>query len=150
MACSRSIELLESINKSLESINKTFERGSIRGRNGSWSFEKVGKSYFFEQVVAFAGATMNVDLDFPKSLQLNRIEQVFNDATARDFSVRVFTDASLAYYVELDTQAANVSLNRVIQAGAEYKYPSGSRLRLYYSSFTAGKIVTIRVQVDEL
>ncbi len=152
MGCPKAIELLQSIDATLKYLQRAYVIPiSIRGREvGGWTFEKAGKSHFFERVVTFAGTTMSIDLDFPKSVQLNRVEQVFNDATARDFSIRVFTDPSLSYYIELDTQAASTALNRVVQAGLEYKYPSGSRLRLYYSSFTVGKTVTIRVQVDEL
>ena len=146
--CLQELDFLKEISNSLKIL--TGPNSEFRGTIGNWSYRKVGRSWFFEQVVTYAGATQSIDVDFPNAIQLNRIEQVCNDATARDFSVRVFTDPALAYYIELDNQAANTALNRVIQAGAEYKYPAGSRLRLYYSNFTVGKTVTIRVQVDEL
>lgn len=93
---------------------------------------------------------MTINLDFPRAIQLNRVEQKFNDATARDISVRHYSDPSSTVYVEYLNLAADVSTNKIIQAGNEYKYGRNSRLQLYYANFTAGKTVEITVQADEL
>jgi len=139
--------VLLSIDKSLKSL---VPNGSIRGSTNGWTYLHVGKSWFYEKVVTYNGSANTQDLDFPVSVQLNRIEQVWNDTTTKDFSVRVYTDPGLAYYVELDTQTGNTATSRLLQLGSEYKYPSGARLRIYSGTNTNAKTDTIRVQVDEL
>ncbi|KPQ42201.1 MAG: hypothetical protein MPEBLZ_03251 [Candidatus Methanoperedens nitroreducens] len=145
------LDILKSIDKSLKEIKDALsidnhERGSYQG----WDYYRIGKSLFFIQTLTYAGATMTLNLDFTKAVQMNRLEQVWNDATARDLSLRMYSNASNSAYVELDNAAANTALNRIIQAGIEYKYTAGSRLQFYYSNFTVGKTVTIVVQADEL
>ena len=144
----RIIELLESIDHRLKTGK---EIGSFRGRNSEgWTTMQVGKSWFFERTITYTGAAQTIDLNISHAFQLNRIEQIWNDATSRDFSIRIFTDPSLVHYVELDTQTSNTALNRIIQAGIEYKYVAGSRLRFYFTNTTLNKTDTVRIQLDEL
>ncbi len=145
--CDDEMRVLLSIDRSLKALVPV---GSFRGNVNGWSFLHVGKSWFYEKVVTYNGSANTQDLDFPVSVQINRIEQVWNDATTKDFSVRLYTDPGLAYYVELDTQTGNTATSRVLQLGTEYKYPSGARLRIYSGTNTNAKTDTIRVQVDEL
>lgn len=152
MACTRSIELLQQL------LDTTLmHHNMIHGRTpsyndtfGDWKRTKVNKTYFFEQTITFAGSTMTVDLNLPSSFQLNRIEQVFSDTTARDFDERVFTIPGSSAYIELKTVLADVSLNNYTQLGNEYKYPATSKLQIYYANFTVGKTVIIKIQLDEL
>lgn len=145
--CLAQTAILRSIDSGIKKITA---RDTERGDKDGWSYLRVSKSWFFEQTVTYAGSAQSVDLTIVRAFQLNRIEQVWNDATARDFSIRMYTDPSLSFYAELDKQTANTALNRIIQAGTEYKYPASSRLRCYYENTTAAKTCRVRVQVDEL
>ena len=129
----------------------------------SWTVIGVGKSWFLERLVTFAGTTITVNLDLllaikalqkktvlPDAFQLNRITQIFNDATSKSFSVRLYDNPACSDFVELDTQTGNTATSRLMQGGTEYKYPAEFRVQLYYSDFVIGKTVRIRVQVDEL
>ncbi len=122
---------------------------TTRGTTNGWNYLKVGKSWFYERVVTYAGAANTQDIDFLKSVQINRIEQIWDDTTTKDFSIRVFSDTMISY-VELDTQTGNTATSRLLQLGTEYKYPAGSRLRFYSGTNTNAKTNTIRVQADEL
>jgi hypothetical protein len=145
--CLQELDILKSIDGSLKNL---ISNGSFIGSTGSWKYLHVGKSWFFEQVVTYPGAAISTDLILPMSIQLNRIEQIWNDATIKGFSIRVFTDPSLASYIELDTQTGNTATSRLVQLGTEYKYPAGSMIRIYSGVNTATKTDTIRIQVDEL
>lgn len=145
--CNDEMLVLLSIDKSLKALVPV---GSFRGNVNGWTYLHVGKSWFYEKVVTYDGNANTQDIDFPVSVQINRIEQVWNDATTKDFSVRVFTNPSLSSYVELDTQTGNTATSRILQLGLEYKYPTGARLRIYSGTNTNTKTDTIRVQVDEL
>jgi len=123
---------------------------SFRGHVDGWDYEHVGKSWFYTRTVTYTGAASTVDLSFPHSVQLNRIEHIWNDTTTKDFSVRVISEPSSAAYIELDTQTGNTSTSRILQLGSEFKFPSGSRLRIYSGTNTNTKTDTIKLQVDEL
>lgn len=142
--CLQELEYLKQISDALNP--KAGYQGSVLG----WSYVQIGYVFFYEKTVTYTGSAESHDIIFPKAIQLNRIEQIWNDATARDFSIRMMTAGSTSTYVELRAETADTGLNRITQAGIEYKYPGGSRLRMYYANTTAGKTVTIRVQVDEL
>jgi hypothetical protein len=152
--CNDEMQVLLSINNNTKLIHDMMmglhSAPGFNGNDSGWKFYHIGKSWFYEQVVTYPGAAVSVDLNLPKACQLNRIEQIWNDATAKDFSIRVFTDPSSSSYIELDTQTANTATSRLLQAGIEYKYPAGSRIRIYSGSNTATKTDTIRIQVDEL
>lgn len=124
--------------------------GSYRGQVGSWTWVRKGKAHFFYQLVTFAGSTMNIDLTLPFVFQLNRITQVFNDATAKDFDIRVYEDPAIDAYASLLNATGNTSTSVVTQRGEEYRFETNARIRLYYSNFTADKTVRIRIQVNEL
>lgn len=115
-----------------------------------WKMKQVGKSYFFDQLVTFTGTTMNINLILPFAFQLNRSEQIFSDATARDFEIQVYSDPSQTAYASLLNSAGNIATSVVAQRGSEYQYPANSKIIHYYANFTAGKTVRIRVQVTEL
>jgi len=121
----------------------------MRDTMDGWSRLKAGKSWFYEKTVTYTGAANTQDISFPVSIQLNRVEQIWDDDTAKDFSVRI-GNASMSAYIELDTKTSNIATSRILQLGTEYKFPSSSRLRVYSGTNTDTKIVTIRVQVDEL
>lgn len=127
--------------------NKDYEYGNI----GAWEYERRGKSWFFTQTVTYAGVTQNVDLDFFKGVRINRVEQIWNDATAKDFSIRMFTvPSSATYYSQLQNLTGNIETSEVLQLGSEYEYPAGTRMRFAYANYTAGKIVKIIVQATEI
>ncbi len=126
------------------------EDSSYRGQFGQWTWIRKGKANFFYQLVTFTGSTMDIDLSLPFVFQLNRITQVFNDATARDFEIRVYDDPSIDAYASLLAATGNISTSVVTQRGEEYRYEMNARLRLHYANYTASKTVRIRVQVNEL
>ncbi len=156
MATNPCLEEIGILNRIATSLNNIYlwltgqlASPTTRGTVNGWNYLRVGKSWFYERTVTYDGNANTQDIDFLKSVQLNRIEQIWNDATTKDFSVRVFSDTMISY-VELDTQAGNTATSRVLQLGAEYKYPAGARLRIYSGTNTNAKTDTIRVQVDEL
>ena len=122
----------------------------FRDNKDGWSLYRIGKSVFFQKTVVYTGSEENHSINFPLAIQINRIEQVWNDATAKDFSIRLFTDPALTSYVELAADTTNIATSRIIQAGTEYKYPAGARLTLNYQNTTGAKTCVIRIQVDEL
>lgn len=158
------INLLCKANQTLVEIrDKKQNQETIKGTYNSWVGVKAGKSWFLERLVTLSGTTITINLDLidhikslqkrdvlPGAFQINRIETVFNDTTARSFSIRIFTNPAYSQYVELYSKTSDISLNTLMQAGIEYKYPAEFRIQFYYSSFTADKTVRIRIQVDEL
>jgi len=151
---SSAIGLLKNIAISLNNIflylTGQVSSPSFRGNIDGWDYEHVGKSWFYTRTVTYTGSASTIDLSFPHSVQLNRIEHIWNDTTTKDFSVRVISEPSSAAYIELDTQTGNTSTSRILQLGSEFKYPSGSRLRIYSGTNTNTKTDTIKLQVDEL
>ena len=145
--CNDEMAVLLSIDASLKKlIPATLE---VRGTVNGWNYIKVGKSWFYERTVTYDGNANTQDIDFLKSIQLNRIEQIWNDTTTKDFSVRVFSDTMIGY-AELKNRTGSTATSDVLQLGMEYKYPAGARLRIYSGTNTTAKTDTIRVQVDEL
>lgn len=145
MACNESLELLREIRNLL---------GKEDGERGytpeGWSFYRKGKSVFYERSLTYDGNPASLDLQFPNAFQLNRIEQIWNDGTAKDAEVRVLSNPSSAYYIILDSVTANIDTSRLLQLGLEYKYTAATMLRLYYATNTNAKILTVRVQADDL
>lgn len=125
----------------------TSDHGSNDG-NG-WAWHRIGKSWYYNRTVTFAGTTQQIDLFLPRAVQLNRVEQIFDDATSKDYSVRIYPAAS-ANYAELETVTTNTDTSRVLQLGIEFKYPQSTKLSIYYSNYTVGKIVDIRIQADDI
>lgn len=123
---------------------------SFRGNVDGWDYLHVGKSWFYSKTITYTGSANTTDLSFVPSIQINRIEHIWNDTTTKNFSVRIFSEPSLSSYIELDTQTGNTSTSRILQLGNEFKFPSGSRLRIYSGVNTNLKTDTIRIQVDEL
>ncbi|MDD5616323.1 MAG: hypothetical protein PHH85_08995 [Candidatus Methanoperedens sp.] len=152
--CQQELSTLQKMAASLENIylylTGQTSTPSFQGNQDGWTYTHVGKSWFFNKVITYDGNANTQDLNIPRSFQLNRIEQIWNDATAKDFSIRVFSDPANIAYIELDTQTANIATSRLVQAGIEYKFPGGSRLRIYSGANIAGKTDTIKIQVDEL
>lgn len=123
---------------------------SFRGNQDGWDFLHVGKSWFYSKTITYSGSPSTIDLSFVPSVQLNRIEHVWDDNTVKNFSVRVFSNPSLTSFIELDTITGHTSTSRILQLGNEFKYPAGSRLRIYSGVNTNLKIYTVEIQVDEL
>jgi len=158
MACSESMRLLKDLNAMSAKNNSVLmnmagpaaKPNYADGKENGWNWYRVGKSWFYTQRVTYAGTTQTVNLDFPMAVQVNRIEQKWNDTTAKDFEVRHYSDPSqTSYAIYLSTDAdANTSV--IIQAGIEYKYGRNSRMQFFYENYTVGKILDLMVQVDEL
>jgi len=145
MACNESLELLREIREALRTGDG--ERGYTAE---GWSFYRKGKSVFYERSITYTGAAVSMDLQFPVAIQINRIEQIWNDATAKDSEIRVLSNPSSAYYIVLDSVAANIDTSRLLQLGLEYKYTAATMLRIHYATNTNAKVVTVRVQADDL
>jgi len=149
--------IAEAVTQTLQANNNIFlyltgqiSTPSFRGNRDGWEYLHIGKSWFFHKVVTYTGAANTCDLSFPLSIQLNRIEQVWNDTTTKDFSIRVYGNPSSSAYVQLDTQIGNIHTSEILQLGTEWKYPAGSRLRIYSATNTDTKTDTIEVQAEEL
>ncbi|MDD3461920.1 MAG: hypothetical protein PHW28_11540, partial [Mesotoga sp.] len=82
---------------------------AFRGHIDGWDYLHIGKSWFYSRTITYTGAASTVDLSFVPSVQLNRIEHIWNDTTTRDFSVRVISEPSSAAYIELDTMTGHTS-----------------------------------------
>ncbi len=151
MGCSESLAALQHIDQNIAAMlyNQT-KSDEWTGYYQGWTATRKNKSWFFRKTVTFAGTSNTENIDMSVPFQINRIEQVFNDATARDYSVRVITEPSSTAYIALDEQTVNTDLNTYLQAGIEYKYPANARIQLYWTTFTAGKTVVVNVQVDEV
>jgi len=123
---------------------------SFRGNQDGWEYLHVGKSWFYSKTITYTGSPVTVDLSFVRSVQINRIEHSWNDTTTKDFTVRVYSNPSLTSYIELETVTGHTKTSRILQLGNEFKYPSGSRLRVYSGVNTNTKTDTMQIQVDEL
>lgn len=154
MACPESLETLKKMDASLTHISDMIMlqwfAPSIRGRLDVWNTLQKGKVWIYDTTVTYQGVAVNTDLNIPYTFQLNRIEQIWNDATTKDFSIQIFTDPSSSAYIELDTQTGNTATSRVVQAGNEYKFPAGTRIRINSAVNTLGKTDTIKIQIDEV
>jgi len=127
------------------------ESNGERGYTGEgWSFYRKGKIWFYERSITYDGNAVSMDLQFPVATQVNRIEQIWDDATAKDAEVRVYANPSSVYYIVLDSVTANIATSRLLQLGMEYKYTASTKLRIHYATNTDTKIVTVRVQADDL
>lgn len=152
--CQQELSTLQKMAANLENIylylTGQISTPSFQDSDNGWARTRIGKSWFWSKTIIYTGAANTQDIILPVSCQLNRIEQVWNDTTAKDFSIRVYTDPGSAAYIELDTQAGNTATSRLLQLGSEYKYPRGSRVRIYSANNTNLKTDTIIIQADEL
>ena len=117
-----------------------------------WNAKKIGKSRIYEQQIVYAGAPgpITYSLVLETSGQLNRIEQLWDDATAKGATITVRNTPNAAYAASLQALVGNTSTSEVLQLGDEYKYSMGATLFFTYANYTDAKIVRIIVQVDEL
>lgn len=117
---------------------------------GIWQ-EKRGGGYdvTYEHTETYAGSTTNLNLDFKTQVMVKRIELVWNDATARDYEIRMYSDKDNSiYYSVIRTEIANTKTSTIISL--DFVYPAGSRLQFYFSSYTAAKINKILIAIEEL
>jgi len=117
-----------------------------------WNAKKIGKSRIYEREIVYAGAPgpITYSLVLETSGQLNRIEQLWNDATAKDATITIRNTPNAAYSASLQALAGNTSTSEVLQLGDEYKYSIGATLTFSYANYTNAKIVRVIVQVDEI
>lgn len=157
------VNQLCTVNKTLIDIKDKLITSETRlsGTYNSLKYSKVKNSWFLEKLITFSGSTTTVNIDLlelikalqktgelPGAFKINRIEQIFNDPTARGYSIRIYNNPAIDAYIEIDADTADTSLNISIEG--EYKVPAEFRIQLYYSSFTAGKTSRVRLQVDEI
>lgn len=119
---------------------------------GVWTAKRKGKSVVYEYQFVYAGVTTTINLDFLRAASVGRIDQIWNDATAKDISNRIYSDAGNAYYSELKAVLADTNTSIILSptSEGELKFPVGGRLQFYYANYTAGKICKIVVAVTEL
>ncbi len=117
-----------------------------------WTYKKEGKSIVYEQQITYSGTTTTINLDFLTAAAVKRIDQIWNDGTAKDLSVRLYSDAANIYYSELKKVLADTNTSIILSPSSdqELKFPSGGRLQFYYANYTAGKICKIVTAVDEI
>jgi len=156
MVCGDSLTQLRNIGDHLTSLHnliiKYFEPIPFRGIQDGWNKIQIGKSLFYERVITYAGAPgpVTYQLYLKNSSQVNRIEQVWNDATAKDISIRAYPNISGLGYVQLQTLTTDTNTSELLQLGTEFKYPAGARIDFVYENFTNAKTVQILLQADEL
>ena len=151
---SQMLSRLDTIDQSMKKLtDESYERGNFMG----WSYYKKGKRRIYEQTVTYTGSAQTINLDIEAMFQLDLIVQIWLDATglvpdntARDFSIRMYTNPASAAYAELDAQTVNTAYNRVSQGGVEYTYPPASRIQIAYANTTAAKICKVTAIITEL
>lgn len=121
---------------------------TYRGQTNGWNINRTGSTWFYEQLVTFTGAAQSINLDFRTAIKLRLIEQIFNDTTSKDFSIKKATSENITAFTQLSTQIGHVALS-------ELDYDLGSiaqlgRLQFTYSNTTLGKTVIIRVTAEEI
>ena len=147
ISCDRKFDqIVDSLKRLAAHFSPIKEIGEFSG----WTYEKNGKTAVYNRVLTLTGSTIEVELPFSEAVQLNRVEQYFNTSNARTFNVRMYSNLDPSAYADLDTQSGNTGTSRVVQFGAEYKYPSATKLVIDYSSYTADDKAIIQIQVDEL
>lgn len=117
---------------------------------GIWE-EKRGSGYeiTYEHTETYAGTTTTLNLDFQTQVMLKRIEQIWNDGTSKDFQLRMYSNfAENSYYSLLKDETGNTETSEIDEYN--FCYPAGSRLQIYFSSYTAAKICKIIVAIEEL
>lgn len=121
-----------------------------KGIVDGWNFNVQEHYYTFSRSLTFDATTQDIDLIVPFFFHLCKLEQRFNDATARTWSLRVNTDLTLSTYTELANATASVAISSLTQMGLEYFYPPATRVRLEYSASTAGKTVDIVISIHKM
>lgn len=109
-ACLQELSLLESIDDSLKNlVGDPAQNTNTRYEHGVWTAKRKGKSVVYEYQFVYAGVTTTINLDFlPAAAAVKRIDQIWNDATAKDISVRLYSQAASTYYSELKIGRAHV------------------------------------------
>lgn len=145
--CAESRQLLQNI---LDEI-KSPREGSEFLKYGDWNYYRKGRTYFYRQMVIYAGTTKTIILNLQRAARIKEVFQVWNDATAKDFSVQICSlpSATVVDWVQIDTQLANIATDRAT-TDLNMIYPPGSQLRFVYQNYTAGKIVIAGVILEEL
>lgn len=130
-------------------LSKQFapDQEAIRGYDNGWNYLFIGKSLFFNQTLTFSGTTVTLNIDFPKAVTLNRLFMSFNDATAKDFDIRIYAIPG-TYYVSINTKTGDI--NTSVVDLTDIKIGAFGRISIVFSNYTAGKITSIDVQADEL
>jgi hypothetical protein len=124
---------------------------SIGSRSyGGWA-EKRGAGYevTYERTETYSGTTLILDLDFATQAMLKRIELMWNDATSKDYEIRVFSDFNnSSLYSLIKKETGNTETSEI--TFMDFVYPPGARVQLYFENYTAGKICKVLVAMEEL
>ncbi|HWQ95918.1 MAG TPA: hypothetical protein VN368_00960 [Candidatus Methylomirabilis sp.] len=119
---------------------------------GIWTEKRsINYQVLYEHTETFAGSTTTLNLDFFVNVNIQRIELIYNDSTAKDYEIRIYSDYnSDSYYNLLDKGTSNQDTPLMNYDPMSGMMPAGSRLQLYFSNYTAGKIVKIVVGAEEI
>ncbi len=162
MACPQSLEFLSQISNHLANIYDTLKmhHEMIHGRvntfidrtQDGWTRKKTGKAYTFEQTITYDGVTDTVSLVFPVRMSIMRIDQIWNDATAKDIEIELFSDASNASFADLKKVLANTDTSMIISPTTidELAFAPNGKISFVYANNTAGKTCKIVIVAREL
>lgn len=118
---------------------------------GAWTEKRsINFQVLYEQIVTYAGSTMEINLDFQVNVMLNRIEMISSDNTAKGFEWRAYTDYNHDSYYNLIGKGIANQTTRILQMYEKEFMPAGSRIQFYFDNFTAGKTNKIIVGVEEV
>ncbi len=117
---------------------------------GVWD-EKRGGGYdvTYEHTETYVSTTTNINLDFNTQVIIKRIELIWDDATAKGYELRAYSDKDNSpYYSLLKKETGNTDTRDILRY--DFVYPAGSRLQFYFDNYTPGKICKILVAIEEL
>ncbi|VVB86227.1 Uncharacterised protein [uncultured archaeon] len=140
--------LLRRLNEGLVNSPQHGDITSEYTTRNNYSAFRIGKSWFFNQNITFAGTVMDIQLTNINAMVYNKISLSFDDATAKDFDIRGYPEASSSAYEDLDNKTADT--NQFVLVATDYKMPPSSVLLIHFANFTVGKKCSIRIQGDEI
>lgn len=146
MACT---ELYALLNRIANLLDPTVQ-GSSRDTYGDWTRERKGCHWFLERTVTYATDPTTFDITFSNAMMVQYIEQIWDDDTAKNFSIRKYTSPGSTVYSDWNTKTLNQDTSDITLFTDGLLISSGSRIKIIHDTLTAGKITTVKIQVDEI
>jgi hypothetical protein len=155
MACVDIVNVLNVISKQIQDwYNQVYGlvNTQINQNQDRWTVKKTGKEYTFEQTLTYTGSTATVNLQFDRRMSVKRIDQIWDDATAKDIDVRIYSDASSVLYAVLLNATTNTDTSKITSAltESELSFAPNGKLQFVYANNTVAKICKIVVIAEEL
>lgn len=112
----------------------------------------IKKEWQFDRRITHDGSAQSVDLPsrFPNGIKLNRVAQMWNDGTAKDFDIRAYIGNTGDVYARLEGQTTDTNQWWYSPFGEEFIFLKLEKLTMYYANTTNGKTVDVSIQLEEL